>query len=443
MIDFLPILFLAIGAGFVSGLLPGIGSSALMIASLPLLFALPPEFCIVYYVVAVQASQFSGSVAAVNFGMLGELTSYPALRERNLIVRHNLQRRALQFTAIGSMIACVIPVLLLLPLMDIVRTSSFIMRTDFLFAVACSIMFVCMFLKTNHVIVNTILIVVGVIMSQIGYQGEGSAAREFLTFGQPFLYAGIPFIAVLTGLIAVPLLVRHTVWRYSIQDNITASVEQESNTKLPIFSILRGTLLGLIAGLVPVIGTQMSSYIAWFSERKLHPGLDSTKVLQRLCAAESANNSSAVAVIIPLLLLGIAIVPSEMILLSVIQTMSWMPDGEHLKIGQLEFYQYLTLSVICCAGISYTLCYSLVQFISAGIHKHIKTINLAALFVLLVAVIYSGSLVEARLFFVSCFLVLACLALFFAKTDFMPLVIGYFVGDTLVDSTKVLNFLYF
>ena len=82
MIEIILTLLSATVAGLFAGLMPGIGSSALMLTALPLLYNLPPELCIIFYALAVQASQFSGSVAAINFGIMGELTSYPALAER-------------------------------------------------------------------------------------------------------------------------------------------------------------------------------------------------------------------------------------------------------------------------------------------------------------------------------------------------------------------------
>lgn len=442
MSELLLLVFVATIAGLISGVLPGIGSSALILASLPLLFALPPELCLVYYAVAIQASQFSGSVVALNFGLLGELTSYPALMERDHIVNNGLQRVALKFTAIGSVVACTISVILLFPLMEWFQQNSFIMRTDFIFLIACLIVLFCLTYKKNSKATNITLTMCGIIMSQVGYHGEGSAAREFLTFGQPFLYAGIPFIAVLAGLIAVPLIIAHHR-DLKVKISECSMPKQQVDNKLPIFSILRGTGLGLVAGLLPVIGTQISSYLAWYSEKKFYAGNNNNSVLQRLTAAESANNSSAIAVMIPLLMLGIAIIPSEMILLSVIQIKSWMPGQEYMMIGNFGFYQYLTLAVMGGAGISYLLCYSFLNLVHRWISKNINILNLVALVVLTLSVLYVGSLVEARLFFISCFLILSCVALIFKKTDFIPLVAGYFVGDLLVNSAMVMNFLYF
>jgi hypothetical protein len=59
------------------------------------------------------------------------------------------------------------------------------------------------------------------------------------------------------------------------------------------------------------------------------------------------------------------------------------------------------------------------------------------------AIFYAGSLVEARLFFIASFVILACIGLLFLKVDFIPLIAGYFLGDVLIDSVVILRQLYF
>ena len=59
-----------------------------------------------------------------------------------------------------------------------------------------------------------------------------------------------------------------------------------------------------------------------------------------------------------------------------------------------------------------------------------------------ISVFYAGSLVEARTFFVSCFILLSFIGVLFKKIDFIPLVAGYFIGDILIDTIVILSFIY-
>lgn len=437
---------IAIAAGLLTGILPGLGPSALMISSLPLLFTLPPELCIIFYAVAVQASQFSGSVSAINFGMMGELTSYPALVERNYILENNLQKTALKFTAIGSAVACIIPALALQPLLQWFQQQSFIMRTDFIFVVCLLILLFCLVLRKNHMLINFLLIIIGIFVSQIGLHGVGAAEREFLTFGQPFMYAGIPMIAMLGGLIAVPLIVQNMNWQATpAKQNFNNKNKRQVAhlTNFPLWSSLRGSVLGFLSGLIPVIGTQIGSYLAWYAEGKLKPRNQHNDTMSRLTAAESANNSGGIAVLIPLLILGIAIVPSEMILLGVLKTKYWQPGLESLTIAGAGFVPLLVVSLVACSIFCYLICYSFLHLINNWLRSNLRFINIAAILMLSIMVFYAGSLVEARSFFIACFVALSTVALVLKQIDFKPMVVGYFLGDLTINSAVILTFIYF
>ena len=440
MIEIFVTLLTATFFGLFAGLMPGIGSSALMLTSLPLLYVLPPELCILFYALGIQSSQFSGSVAAINFGMMGELTSYPALAERQYILKNNLQKTALRFTAIGSIMSCIVPIMCLYPLLEWFRQHSLIMRTDFTLLVMLIIIIFCIWYKTNSKLTNVFLLATGIFISQIGLRSQGSAEREFFTFDQPFMYGGIPMIAVLGGLIAVPLIMKYINWKETVSTEIPNVPEQKIN--FPIWSSVRGGLLGLFTGLLPAVGTQIGSNLAWRVEKFFHPNDNHVSVMSRLTSAESANNGSQITVLIPLLILGIAIVPSEMILLSVIETKAWIPGQSTWTLLGLNFYAWLMITLTVSSIICYIVCYTFIKVISGWIGKHLNNINKFCILIMAISVFYAGSLVEARTFFVSCFIIFSFIGVLFKKIDFIPLVAGYFIGDILIDTIVILSFIY-
>jgi TctA family transporter len=422
--------------------MPGIGSSALMLTSLPLLFILPPELCIIFYAMAVQSAQFSGSVSAINFGMLGELTSYPALAERNYILKNNLQKTALKFTAIGSILSCIIPILMLYPLLNWFQQHSLILRTEFTLAVMLIILFFCVWYKSNPKILNFFLVGLGVLISQIGLSNSHGAdgGREFLTFDQPIMYQGFPMIVVLGGLVAIPLITKYIRWNENFRTtDLNVPVHP---MKFPLVSSIRGGILGLFTGLLPAVGTALGSNLAWKVEKKFFPNDDHVSVMARLTSAESANNGSQITVLVPLLVLGIAIVPSEMILLSVLKTKHWMPGESSWTMAGLNFYQWLMAGLVTSSIICYTLCYTFIKVISGWIGRNLNLINKICVLVMAAAVFYAGSLIEARTFFMSTFVIFSLIGIYFKRVDFIPLVAGYFIGDILVETIEILTFIY-
>ena len=441
MLDLAITITSAIFAGLLAGLLPGIGSTAVLIAGLPLLYNLPPEVCILYYAVAVQSAQFSGSVSAINFGLIGELTSYPALAERNNILSHGLQKTALKFTALGSLVSCVIPAFFLYVLLEWFKNQSVMMRTDFLFAVVISIVVAAVFYKRNSSLTNVVLVLSGIVISQIGLRMMGYKEQNFLTFDQPWLYAGVPMISLLGGLVAVPMIVNGSRWKLEHANDTILS--RASTVSFNWFSSIRGAIIGLFCGLIPAIGTQISSGVAWIVEKKFYKNDTANDVMSRLVSAESANNSSQITVLVPLLVIGLAIVPSEMILLDLIEMKFWYPGQETWSLFGIAFYQWLGICLAFSALISFLVCYTFISTVHVWLKQNLVLLNKISLVILAVAILYAGSLVEARMFFIASFAFFSSIGLWFIKVDFIPLIAGYFLGDVLIDSVLILQQLYF
>ena len=67
-------LFVLLGTllGFVSGIIPGVGNTVMILASYPLLKDATLLQMLLYYLAIISSSQFSGSVVATVFGVPGE-----------------------------------------------------------------------------------------------------------------------------------------------------------------------------------------------------------------------------------------------------------------------------------------------------------------------------------------------------------------------------------
>jgi len=73
------------------------------------------------------------------------------------------------------------------------------------------------------------------------------------------------------------------------------------------WSILRGTLIGFLLGILPGGGAILSSFVSYAVEKKVskHPERFGKGVIEGVAAPESANNAAATGALIPLLSLGI------------------------------------------------------------------------------------------------------------------------------------------
>jgi putative tricarboxylic transport membrane protein len=150
-----------------------------------------------------------------------------------------------------------------------------------------------------------------------GHVGFSPVTGTYFLSSQNFLAAGIPLVPLFLGFLVIPELVNYMKARpeniafNSVHLGLFARIS--NLVKLNGFSsMLRGSFVGAIAGLIPGVGTSISSLLAANLESKIHK-----TPRDYVLAAEAANNSAATTVLIPFILLALPIVPSEAIVMSI------------------------------------------------------------------------------------------------------------------------------
>jgi putative tricarboxylic transport membrane protein len=433
------LLLLGIFLGLVAGFLPGIGNVVILLSLYPLLTQYSPEYVILFYAVLIQTSNFSSSVSAINLGLLGDITSEPALRERVFLIKNNLIKKSLQFTAISSVYACMISLFLFYLIIDWISGNPVILRTEIRFIVLWVITVAVIFWPKNNCVENFTLLISGMILTVVGHYEHflGTQDIQILTFGLTSLHGGIPTIAVLTAFLAVPALLKlHKTSLITFE--ITQAEKKQSSEKFSWSSGTRGSLIGSVLGLVPMVGAIVSSNVACAVEKMfLKSKSENQQSLNRLTSAEAANNSANVTVLIPMLIFGLAIIPSELILLSIIETRGWTPNLT------MSFYYSLFLAILFSCFVSYLVCYTFVSSLTRIIRNQLFVISFITITLMITSIWYSGWLVDNRTLYLSTFVIFSVIVILFRKIDYMPLVVGFLLGDQLLGVSSVFYRLYF
>ena len=99
-------LFVVLGTllGFISGLVPGVGNTIMIVMSYPLLKDASMLQMLLYYLAIISSSQFSGSIIATVFGIPGESSSLPAVVEGNRMFNRGVGNFAISNAALGSVL---------------------------------------------------------------------------------------------------------------------------------------------------------------------------------------------------------------------------------------------------------------------------------------------------------------------------------------------------
>lgn len=419
--------------GILIGLIPSLGATLAMIIMYPFLINFNPITVIVFYAVMVNARDFSGSVSALSFGLLGEITSIPALKERQFVVNENLQINALRNTMIGSIVGMLFGTVLLYISVSQSTNYPFLLRSDVLaFFILVTAGFLTFWLG-NKWYTNILLMASGYFLGEIGYNTLRNS--EFFTFGNSYLSGGIPLLPLLFGIYAVPKMIE--IWKNnSIEMQVNLKDKIIYSTQTP--TLLRGSLIGSICGLIPFVGTTISSNMAYFVEGKIYKKHNGEQALLRVSAAETANNAGQVTMLIPLLVLGLALQPSELILLDILEFQGWIASDT------VDWTLLLLITVILPLGSLLTafLCYNAVKSLLTVFSKHYKNIILLLISITVIDIFYIGYTSDQTIYYALVFLISLTVGMTCRKIDFVPLVMMFLLHNSFSDVIMRLPVLY-
>jgi len=308
---FLPVI-LGLIYGIVVGSAPGLGVLGGLLLILPLIEHLTSLQVLLFYAALMSTVQYIGSVVAIYFGVPGENTSLIASKIGNsMATRHRtLLNDLIVGTAIGSFIAALMGLLIVVIVIaaaaDITWMGGIFVKMSLLLLVLA----VLMRYRNQKIHVNFLLVLLGFFVGSLGF---GSISMFNWTFGQDWLIPGVNQLLLILMLFIFP----NFYWAW--QHHASAISLAVSNKKSVIRTkallnrwkgMIRGSTLGACAGLIPGVGTSISSQMAYDVETRI-----SKKPVQQLLSAESANNAAAITVMLPLIILGMPIIASEALIL--------------------------------------------------------------------------------------------------------------------------------
>ena len=421
------LILLAVPIGVLVGLLPGLGALMTMVLLYPLLDSFDIYTIIIFYAVLVNAKEFSGSVSALNFNVLGEITSAPVLKERGIILKNGLQMAALRNTMLASLIGVFFGITILLFSIWHATQYPWLLRTEVmgLFLMAAVVFLI--FWGNNKWWVNMLLMSAGFIAGMIGYNITASDdlfGRDFLTFGNIYLAGGLPYMSVVFGVYALPrifeLYNQFYIMRPKFQDRKASG--------LPWLPSLRGSMVGSLLGLVPFIGTMINSHFAYVLEKNFFSKKSNAlSAMKRIASSESSNNAGQVTVLIPLFILGLAAQPSEVVLLDLIMNKQWTIANTL----NLDFIWSLCLFLVFGCLITSMICYVFIKKTLNFFHRHINKVIYFLTAICVVAICFQGYKMDQTIYFFIVFLISACVGWIFKKIDTLPLIMILLLENTL------------
>ena len=419
-------IFLGVPVGLVCGLLPSISMSVALIGMYGILLGVPFDTAISFFIVGHITVYFSASVLALWIGVAGDPSTFPILSERDKIIKNNLLGTALKRTAQASAISSICGLVMLFSFMYFISGVVDIFIYTHTSAALLTIMFIIsLFWKSNKFYINLFLVIASVIIGNIGYHLK--IGKSFLVFDNPALFGGIPLVPVILGMYAFPIMYDAFIESKNRQKNNNEYFELVvPKENVPFLPVIRGTIMGFFMGLVPLFGSSVSSNAIYFVENKIK----NNTALDKITSAESANNASAVSLLAPLLILGVAILPSEMVLLSILQDNGW-------TIGHITFHTFvlLTFSIIVAIICCYILCVNYAVKLVAIFDRYQRTILIFFVAVMVWGIYNNGDMIAQSNFYIIILILSTIVGFIMRKLSInpIPFIIGFLLSTKALD----------
>jgi putative tricarboxylic transport membrane protein len=299
--------FIGVLVGTVIGVLPGLGSTTGVAVLLPLTLAFEPVTALIMLAGIYYGSQYGGTITSVLISTPGEASSVVTTIDGYQMARQGRAGAALAIAAIGSFVAAIISLLLLILLAP--PFAQWALRfgpPEMMAVMVLGLATIISFAGDNRTL-GLLMALVGLLIACVGVDTGSGAARY--TFDSIYLLSGIPFVEVMIGLFAVGEVLNQI--HEGAAKPIRAGFKELMITKADIMrsrgAILRGSFLGFVFGVLPGAGSTLASFMAYGIEKNVSKNKAEfgKGAIEGVAAPEAANNAAANANFVPTLTLGI------------------------------------------------------------------------------------------------------------------------------------------
>ncbi len=324
-------------SGILVGMLPGVGPSIILLSAYYFLLEANPQMVLVFYCSMLCATQFYGSIPAIAFGVMGEITSAPAVKFGHKLMQDGYGQQAMTATALASLLGGIIGVIgFAVALWNITWLQALIqgwVKMLILIALIVAIIF-----TSKKKIATSCMIIFGLGIGILGYQSVFD--KYFFVKSYGFGSGGIPLEVFMIGFLVLPFLIdQHKFSKQELNQKKIIIITKSKKILLSLknlSTIFKSSIVGFVLGLLPGLSYMISSNaVAMIESRKTN---DNFSIL---IAAESANNSASIAALIPFLIFAIPVVPSEVLMLGILER-----DGFNSYTGKDMLSSFGTLIVL-------------------------------------------------------------------------------------------------
>ncbi|MBV1903826.1 MAG: tripartite tricarboxylate transporter permease [Marinosulfonomonas sp.] len=316
--------------GTIIGALPGLGPSNGVAILIPLTFTmgLDATSALVLMTSVYYGAMYGGRISSILLNIPGDEPALMTTLDGYPMAKKGRAGDALVLSGVASFVGAFLATIGLMLLAPMLARVAYLFGPAEYFALYLLAFCTLGGMASNNQAKSAIASCLGLGIAMIGVDNNSGLPR--LTGGNLHLMDGIDFLVAIVGLFAIAevfFFIESHGKGSAIGvklDKVTIPWKDIMATK---WTMLRASLVGFIAGILPGAGASLGSFLAYMSEKSIagKDGGFGTGAPKGIAAPEAGNNAAAGGALVPMLTLGVPGSGTTAVLLALLMTLNITP----------------------------------------------------------------------------------------------------------------------
>jgi len=316
--------------GTMVGALPGLGPSNGVAILIPISFSfgLDATQALVLMTSVYYGAMYGGRISSILLNIPGDEPALMTTLDGYPMAKQGRAGDALVLSGVASFMGATIATIGLMFLAPLLAQVAFLFGPAEYFALFFLAFCTLGGMSSNNQRKAAIAACIGLAISMIGLDNSSSLPR--LTFGSLHLMDGVDFLVAIVGLFAVAEVFIF-IESHGKESAIGVKLGKVSIPFKDIVksfgAMLRASVVGFIAGVLPGAGASLGSFLAYMTEKAISKDKETfgTGNPRGVAAPESGNNAAAGGALVPMLTLGVPGSGTTAVLLALLMTLNITP----------------------------------------------------------------------------------------------------------------------
>jgi putative tricarboxylic transport membrane protein len=316
--------------GTIIGALPGLGPSNGVAILIPITFTLGLDAtsALVLMTSVYYGAMYGGRISSILLNIPGDEPALMTTLDGYPMAKAGRAGDALVLSGVASFVGALLATIGLILLAPVLARVAYLFGPAEYFALYLLAFCTLGGMASNNQAKSAIAACIGLGIAMIGVDNSSGMPR--LTGGSLHLMDGVDFLVAIVGLFAIAeifFFLEHQGKETSIGvklEKVTIPWKDIIETK---WTMLRASIIGFIAGVLPGAGASLGSFMAYMMEKSFagEKGKFGTGVAKGVVAPEAGNNAAAGGALVPMLTLGVPGSGTTAVLLALLMTLNITP----------------------------------------------------------------------------------------------------------------------